>query len=382
MVRVRLRELSATEWLSAGLGQRSDRVVANSLMADQTDVSRHRRRLGIPAAGRIDYSALPLGQVPCRVLGELVGTNPRNVESACRRRGINPRSPAMYLTREGFPARSHEEVLMDAVLHFFGLPHEHEVAMPGTRFRADFYLTGSSEFVEVAAMLTDRRYAAHHHRKRRACDAAGLRVVWLSGREVRALARDYGPFTVRLGTGARCASCGSAAARLRRGLCRRCYERRQRRNEGRFVCRCAECGREFRDRRRARYCSRRCAIAGRTFRYPPVDELVERACGSSVKSVAQELGVQYATLRAYLKPRLSGPQRNRLKAAEQTRKRNSSPIPWPAVEELERLYDRRGARGIADMLGVHPGTVTRRIQQQRARRGLPTPPLRPPARAD
>src|SRR4051812_24350800 len=117
VVRVRLRELSRSEWLSAGLGQRTDRAVAHTLMANQTDVSRHRRRLRIPAAGRVDYSALPLGQVPCRVLGELLGTNPRNVEAACRRPGISPRSPARYLTREGLPARSHEEVLMDAILH-------------------------------------------------------------------------------------------------------------------------------------------------------------------------------------------------------------------------------------------------------------------------
>jgi hypothetical protein len=157
VVRVRLRELSRSEWLSAGLGQRTDRAVASTLMAAQGDVSRYRRQLRIPAAGRVDYSTLPLGQMPCRVLGELAGTNPRNVEKACRRRGISARSPAKYLTREGLPARSHEEALMDAVLHFFGVPHEHEVAMPGTRFRADFHLTHSGEFLEVAAMLSDRR---------------------------------------------------------------------------------------------------------------------------------------------------------------------------------------------------------------------------------
>jgi hypothetical protein len=95
-----------------------------------------------------------------------------------------------------------------------------------------------------------------------------------------------------------------------------------------------------------------------------------------MKSVARELGVQYAALRAYLVPRLTEADRMRLKAAECGRKRASSPFSWPSLDVLEALYHARGARWIADAFGVDQGTVTRRIQLERARRGMPTPRLR------
>jgi hypothetical protein len=94
-----------------------------------------------------------------------------------------------------------------------------------------------------------------------------------------------------------------------------------------------------------------------------------------MKSVARKLGVRYAALRAYLEPRLIEADRTRLKAAERARKRASSPLPWPPLEELEAIYHAHGAQRIADALGADQSSVTRRIQRQRARRGLPTPRL-------
>jgi hypothetical protein len=72
---------------------------------------------------------------------------------------------------------------MDAILHYFGVPHEHEVAIGVQRFRADFLLTETGEFLEVAGMLKDRRYREWNRKNRLACDRAGANVVWITGEE-------------------------------------------------------------------------------------------------------------------------------------------------------------------------------------------------------
>ena len=357
------------EWGTVGLGTRPDRDIADSLMANQSDVLRYRHALGIPAKGCIDWDSVPLGRVPANVLAEELGTSAANVRAACRRRGMSP-SPARYFTKEALPCRSYEEAAMDALLHYFGVPHEHEVAIGVRRFRADFMLTETGEFLEVAGMLGNARYRAWHEEKRLACERAGTSVVWITGREVLTLARELGPFSVRFGDGVRCGRCGEASPRLRRGLCPPCYDRFQRRVRGRYVCRCSTCGRVFRDRRSATYCSTACRFAGATqYDYPPVPELIERACASSLKRVARELGIPYVTFCAYIRAHTTPHQRRRLAAADSARKRRQTPVAWPPTADLERLYNKHGSQWIADELGVRRGTVTRRIKQERLQHG-------------
>ena len=75
---------------------------------------------------------------------------------------------------------------------------------------------------------------------------------------------------------------------------------------------------------------------------------------------------------AYVRARATPEQTARLSAADVARKRARTSAAWPPLEDLERLFHEHGSRWIAERLGVQRGTVTRRIKQERARRGLPT----------
>lgn len=374
MVRVRLRELDETAWRSCGLGLRTDREVARALMACQSDITRYRNLLGIPSAGHAAYADMPLGAVPARVLAERHGVDAGLIRSACRRRGL-PAGPARFYTREGWPCRSYEEAVMDMILHQFGVPHEHEVKLPVGRYRADFHLTAEGRYLEVAGMLSDARYRRQHDRKRADCAAAGVPVIWLTGAQVLQLGRDVGAGEPRFGDDRCCGRCRARAARLKRGLCRACYDRFLARERGRFTHRCAHCQANFRDSSQdARYCSRACAVAGRTFAYPPLEEMVERVCASSKRALAAELGVRYNTLVAYLNAHACDEQRRRMAAAAVQKKitRARAQGGWPPLAELERAVAAHGKDEVAAQFEVTPGAVLARIRRERRRAGLPT----------
>jgi hypothetical protein len=95
-----------------------------------------------------------LGTKPDSVIAEKYGIERRTVAFIRARLGIAA-FVGSILTQEGEPCRSIHEAKMDAVLHWKGIPHRHEVPVLGGRFVADFMFgePGKETILEVLGML-------------------------------------------------------------------------------------------------------------------------------------------------------------------------------------------------------------------------------------
>ena len=146
---------------------------------------------------------------------------------------------------------------MDAVFHWRGIPHKHEVPVLDGKFIADFVIgePGKETIVEIVGMLDYSRYARKFWEgKHKAYNAAALPVAYYVA---AAVDREYNGCTVPLNIQStrRCSECGKRNHDLVKGLCRTpCYMNMWHRSHAIKLCR--TCDGEFTTE--GQYCSREC----------------------------------------------------------------------------------------------------------------------------
>jgi hypothetical protein len=293
-------------WDAVPLGTRPDAAFARELGVAVQVVHRARTRRGIgrfqtPSQKRreaVDWETAGLGERPDRAIAIQLGPPTRMICAERRKRGIPP-FVGLTLTQEGAPCRSIYEAMYDAHLHEVGQSHEHEVHVPGLPYVADFRVAGL--YVEIAAMRRFARYERKYLAKRRAYERCGLPVTWLTERDVEAVFAGCA-VTLRFRVARQCEDCEIQTHDLVKGVCRRCYMHRWRRDVSHERA-CDSCCRPFMASRDARFCSRACYWQSLELAWPSWKELDALLVDTSIAAVARDLGVNPSTLYMRLRRR-------------------------------------------------------------------------------
>jgi hypothetical protein len=290
-----LRPNKRIDWNAVPLGQLPDTALARELGVAPQVVWTARTRRAIPPhstaqarrAQDVDWEHVGLGKRPDRVIAVELSIDRRRVCYERSKRRI-PAFVGLVLTQEGEACRSVYEAMWDAVLHDLHIPHEHEVPVPGLPFIADFRV--ANVFHEVAGMTDFPRYRVKHERKREAYERAFVQVRWLSADEVAAAYRVCSvPLCFR--SARRCRDCGKQTSDLVKQVCRRCYMRRWHRSVSASQT-CAHCGVPIHVRDARRFCSRGCYWKSLELEWPSWEEIDQRLAEKPIRQVAIDLGVK------------------------------------------------------------------------------------------
>ena len=218
-----------------------------------------------------EWTALPLGQKPDSVIAKENGLNRRAVCAARNKLGIPP-FVGFILSQEGEPLRSIEEAKYDAVLHWKGEAHTHQVPVPGSRYVADFRLA-SGTFVEIVGMLSFKRYAQKFRLKHEAYDRMALPVVFIEPGSVEYLFKSC-PVAIKVRTRI-CVRCGKTGHDFVRGMCRSpCAMNAWRERRSTTVI-CGQCGVGFQRvaGSSTKFCCRQCYWKSLEHAWPSWNEL-------------------------------------------------------------------------------------------------------------
>ena len=219
----------ATRHVGTGVGERTDVEVAFTLGVSRRSVSRIRKALGLHGPQTTDWDKQPLGQVPDVLLAKKLGVDPGLVGIARRHRNI-PRGDLQWLTPEKEPA-TYPEAVIDNFWHQKGLRHQFQVRLG--RYIADWVLEGVL-VVEFAGLIHHRvlgvRYWKKIVDKDRFYKSMGMNSIIVLPEDIKDYMSDTDPEYRWKSKG--CLICSapfsSTAKHHAKGLCARCYKRRDR----------------------------------------------------------------------------------------------------------------------------------------------------------
>lgn len=200
----------------------------------------------------------------------------------------------LLLTQEGYPCRSLLEAKYDAWLHHTGIEHLHQTKVPGSRFIADYLIDGV--YHEVTGMIGYDKYDIALAKKKSAYTTLAVPVVYITADTVDWFFADC-PVKIRLDPKRECRKCGTKLYDIPNGMCRRC----NRIEWGKINATehsCAQCGKSFmRDAGSfSKRCSRSCYYDSLKKDMPSAQELIEIWDTRSINGLANEIGVRPGSL--------------------------------------------------------------------------------------
>ncbi len=210
------------------------------------------------------------------------------------------------VTQEGLPCRSLLEAKIDAVFHWKGTAHEHEVNVPGLPYRADFKMADGS-YVEVAGMMNFQRYHQKLDKKMGDYQKHGITVRYLFDSDVHRMWEGC-PLPI-IAVERKCLDCGLVTIDLSSGRCRPCSRRKWGIDNATEEI-CTQCQKTWLRKggsENAKFCSRRCYWKSLEHPWPSWEELDKELTTKSVAQVARDLGVKANALhqRLYRRQRRS-----------------------------------------------------------------------------
>jgi hypothetical protein len=263
--------MNKMDWGTIDLGQRSDKMIADSIGVTPLTVSRQRARMGIPLfCGRksgidwdkvefgkmpdkelscrlrvspnavrqqrikrgiarfpvggnacwIDWDKIPLGSMPDSVIAKMTGRHIMSVSEARRSRGIAKYS-GRCITTEGEIA-TYPEALIDLWMHEHRIDHKFQVKIKP--YIADWVC--DKTVYEYAGLLDHRNvkirdyYTSKLVKKTQFYKDSGFDVVVITPKEL-SLYAPKGAVLCR----SSCVLCGSKSGRMKKGMCLVCYSK-------------------------------------------------------------------------------------------------------------------------------------------------------------
>jgi hypothetical protein len=211
------------DWSKVPLGAKPDRVIAQGLGISIDTVNTARLKLGIPSYKQkhivTDWSKIPLGKVPDWVVAEQLGKSIDSVCVARSSRGIPPFA-AICKTTEGQPCNA-PEGMIDLYWHENNIPHEFQVRFG--RFIADWKINGDT-IVEYSGWERHPRYGYIYleriARKIIFYENLGYKVLIITPKTLK----HFKPKGIPAYTRA-CSRCHKAVGNFERGFCKACYKR-------------------------------------------------------------------------------------------------------------------------------------------------------------
>ena len=247
----------------------------------------------------IAWDSIPLGKESDTTIAERLGVSRRKVCAERNKRHI-PLFEAYLLMQEGYPCVSKYEAMYDAILHWQNIPHKHQVPVTGTRYRADFWVSG--RYVEVVGMLSVPTYREQYERKCTAYDAIGIAVDWLFSTDVVNLYSGC-PLPLKSSPTAICKNCGKNTYDRVKDLCRQCYMIQWRKEHGEFHL-CEYCGRQFSSTNdKARFCCHEHYANSLRGNWPSWQWLSDEMEKKPVYQIALDIGKKPSSLYMHIRRR-------------------------------------------------------------------------------
>ena len=246
----------------------------------------------------IDWESIPLGEGPDSLFATELGVAISTVRRRRIKLGISPFA-GLLLTQEGVPCRSRYEGMYDSYLHWKNIYHEHEVKVESLPYRADFKTQDG--YIEIAGMMSYKKYALKYETKRAAYKKANIAVKWLFTDDVEALYKDC-PIKIKLCTGRICFKCGKEEYDLALGLCSCCYMTVWREKTGQNTT-CVLCSTNFKKVKssKQRFCSYSCYWRSRRLDWPSWKWLLEEMEGKSIRQIAFGLKIKPGALYMHIR---------------------------------------------------------------------------------
>lgn len=166
------------------------------------------------------YNSPLLGVMGDPELAILLGVRRRLVTRAREKQGIPP-PKLKYVSQEGVYLRSGLEAMYDCYLHELGIPHEHEVPVPGSRYISDFKI--GNLYVEIEGMEKCKPYELKQVKKKKHYIESNLEVLWLQPKQVKELFSACEEMKVIDLKERLCSICNKPTMRMNKGMCPRCY---------------------------------------------------------------------------------------------------------------------------------------------------------------
>lgn len=248
----------------------------------------------------IDWSSIPLGKSPDSIIADLLSIDRRRVCYERNKRNI-PAFSGYLMTQEGYHCRSVYEAMYDAYLHWQGIPHQHEVAVEGLQYIADFYVNGM--YIEIAGMKEFAKYYKKYEKKRQAYKEFDICVLWLDKHDVTKLYIGC-PIELNIDPKRKCKLCGKYNHNLVEGYCKGTCYMKMWREQGQQVI-CENCSKPFNQPPGSdqKFCSHKCYSESQELEWPSWEWLAEAIKRKSIRQVAFDIGVKPSSLYMHIRRR-------------------------------------------------------------------------------